>query len=114
MFKKFIVGLVPVLVLAIAVPVMAQEKAKAKRGQRQAGARARQQAQVLPRQVLEGLELTDEQKMLLPKGKPVYCHCRSGGRVLAVSKILRAKGYEIRPLKSGYSDLVIAGFRKAK
>ncbi len=65
MFKKFFVGLVPVLVLAIAVPVMAQEKAKGKRGERQAGAKGRQQAQILPKQLLEGLELSDEQKAKL-------------------------------------------------
>ena len=42
----------------------------------------------------------------LPKDKPVYCHCRSGGRVLQVSKLLRAKGYDIRPLKAGYEQLL--------
>lgn len=63
MFKKFCVGFVPLLVLAIAVPVMAQEKAKGKRGeQKKPGAKARQQAQILPARLLEGLELTDEQK----------------------------------------------------
>ena len=66
MFKKFCVGLVPVLVLAIAVPVLAQEKAKGKRGgQKKAGARAQKQVQVLPTRLLEGLELTDEQKAKL-------------------------------------------------
>ena len=64
MFKKFCVGLVPVLVLAIAVPVLAQEKAKGKRGdQKQAGAKAQKQVQILPTRLLEGLELTDEQKV---------------------------------------------------
>ncbi len=71
-------------------------------------------AKLLPLSVIRLGELTEEQKMLLPKDKPVYCHCRSGGRVLAVSKIMRAKGYDIRPLKSGYADLVKAGFEKAK
>ena len=63
MFKKLSVVLVAVLVLAIAVPVMAQEKAKGKR--KQAGEKARPQAQVLPKALLEGLELTDKQKATL-------------------------------------------------
>lgn len=65
MFKKFCVGFVPLLVLAIAVPVMAQEKAKGKRGEKQGGAKARQQAPVVPKQLLEGLELSEEQKVKL-------------------------------------------------
>jgi Spy/CpxP family protein refolding chaperone len=42
---------------------MAQDKAKGKR--KQAGEKARPQAQILPQQLLEGLELTDEQKAKL-------------------------------------------------
>ena len=63
MFQKLFVVLVAVLVLAVAVPVMAQDKAKG-RG-KQAGAKARPQVQILPQQLLEGLELTDEQKAKL-------------------------------------------------
>ena len=73
-----------------------------------------QDAKLLPLSIIRQGELTEQQKKLLPKDKPVYCHCRSGGRVLAVSKILRAKGYDIRPLKSGYADLVEAGFKPAR
>lgn len=65
MLKTFSRVLVPVLVLAIAIPVMAQEK---KRGERkQAGEKGKQQLQVLPQQLLEGLELTAEQKAKLEK-----------------------------------------------
>jgi phage shock protein E len=66
------------------------------------------QANLLP------LSIIRKGKKLLRKDKPVYCHCRSGGRVLAVSKILRSRGYDIRPLKAGYTDLLQAGFEKAK
>ena len=63
MFKKFCVGMVPLLVLAIAIPVMAQEKGKGKKGgQKKGPAKARQQASILPARLLEGLELTNEQK----------------------------------------------------
>jgi rhodanese-related sulfurtransferase len=50
----------------------------------------------------------------LPKQKIIYCHCRSGGRVLPAADILRKKGFEIRPLKLGYEDLLKAGFPKAE
>ena len=71
-------------------------------------------ARLLPLSILREGKLSEKQKKLLPKDAPIYCHCRSGGRVLAVAKILKAKGIDIRPLKSGYADLVKAGFEKAK
>ncbi|HEX7379453.1 MAG TPA: rhodanese-like domain-containing protein [Pirellulales bacterium] len=49
----------------------------------------------------------------LPKGKIVYTHCAVGGRALAAAKVLRQHGIDVRPLKSGYDDLVEAGFEKA-
>jgi Spy/CpxP family protein refolding chaperone len=64
MFKKLCVVLVPVVVLAIAIPVAAQEKAKRGQGKR-AGEKGGRQTQVLPQQLLEGLELTAEQKLKL-------------------------------------------------
>ena len=41
----------------------------------------------------------------ISKKKIIYCHCRSGGRVIPASKILFDLGYDIRPLKFGYDDL---------
>ena len=64
MFKKFFVVLVPGLVLAIATSVMAQDKAKGKR-EGKGGEKAKAQVQVLPKALLEGLELSDEQKVKL-------------------------------------------------
>ncbi|MGI9475040.1 MAG: rhodanese-like domain-containing protein [Rubripirellula sp.] len=49
----------------------------------------------------------------LSKDKILYCHCKAGGRVLAATPILRSLGYDIRPLKAGYGDLLKAGFEKA-
>ena len=49
----------------------------------------------------------------LPKDKIIYCHCRSGGRVLIATSILKPLGYDIRPLKQGYQQLLKAGFEKA-
>lgn len=72
------------------------------------------QAHLLPLSVIRGGRLSADQKKLLPKDRPVYCHCRSGGRVLTVARLLRSQGYDIRPLKSGYAELVKAGFAKAE
>ena len=58
-------------------------------------------------------ELAKELSEKLAKGKVVYCHCRSGGRVLPASEILMRLGYDVRPLKAGYADLLKAGFNKA-
>ena len=50
----------------------------------------------------------------MPKQQIIYCHCRSGGRVLAAKGILSKLGYDIRPLAAGFDDLVAAGFTPAK
>ena len=49
----------------------------------------------------------------LPKDKIVYAHCVMGVRALKAAKILEQLGYNVRPLKAGYEDLVKAGFKKA-
>lgn len=53
-------------------------------------------------------------KSLLPTGKVVYLHCAAGGRCLKAADLLKAAGYETRPLKPGYQDLVKSGLPKAK
>ncbi len=57
---------------------------------------------------------SDKLKTLLPAGKIVYLHCAAGGRCLKAADLLKAAGFETRPLKPGYEDLVKAGFEKAK
>lgn len=72
------------------------------------------QAKLVPLSVIKSGQLTKDMQKVLVKNKPIYVHCRSGGRTLIVAELLRAKGYDIRPLKSGYSKLLEAGFVKAK
>lgn len=71
-------------------------------------------AKLIPLSVVKSGKFTPEMKKLLVKDKPIYVHCAAGGRVLSVSKILRARGYDIRPLKDGYAKLLTSGFEKAK
>lgn len=49
----------------------------------------------------------------VPKDKIVYTHCVMGVRALQAANILEKLGYNVRPLKAGYKDLVNAGFKKA-
>ena len=56
----------------------------------------------------------DKVKKTLPAGKVVYLHCASGRRCLAAADLLKKSGYDTRPLKDGYDDLLKAGFEKAK
>jgi rhodanese-related sulfurtransferase len=50
----------------------------------------------------------------VPKEKIVYCHCKAGGRALMAARILKDLGYDVRPLKPGFAELLEAGFPKAK
>jgi rhodanese-related sulfurtransferase len=58
-----------------------------------------------------------ELKESLPTGKPIYLHCKAGGRCVIAAKDLKkalGDGYDFRPLKPGYEDLLEAGFEKAE
>ena len=50
----------------------------------------------------------------LTKGKIVYTHCKAGVRSVTAGEILSKKGYDVRPLKAGYQELLDAGFAPAK
>ncbi|HZZ73655.1 MAG TPA: rhodanese-like domain-containing protein [Pirellulales bacterium] len=50
----------------------------------------------------------------MPKNRIVYLHCKSGVRCRAAADLLKKYGYDARPLKAGYDDLVRAGFPKTK
>ena len=57
----------------------------------------------------------DKEKLAgkLPKEKIVYTHCVVGKRSVAAANILEKLGYDVRPLKPGYKELLDAGFKKA-
>ena len=44
----------------------------------------------------------------------VYTHCAVGVRSCSAADILLKHGYDVRPLKPGYKDLIAAGFKKAE
>jgi phage shock protein E len=48
------------------------------------------------------------------KDTPIYLHCASGKRCLKAADKLKELGYDARPLKAGYVDLIDAGLEKAK
>ena len=50
----------------------------------------------------------------LPKDTIVYTHCMVGYRSLKAGKIIAKYGYEVRPLKPGYKELLEAGFKNEK
>ena len=49
----------------------------------------------------------------LPMDKIVYTHCAAGVRSLQAAPYLKRGGFEVRPLKPGYKELLAAGFKKA-
>ncbi len=48
----------------------------------------------------------------LPKDKVIYTHCRAGRRALVAAELLEKMGYDVRPLKPGFEDIIKAGFPK--
>lgn len=72
-----------------------------------------QGAVLLPLSKIEaGAELKEAIKDL-KKDTIIYCHCRAGKRALSAAEKLMKQGYDVRPLKPGYEDLLKAGFEKA-
>ena len=80
-----------------------------------------QQASLLPLSALAAKPrdkkyTVDALKKSLPTGKPIYLHCKAGGRCILAAEALRKElgpKYDFRPLKPGYEELVKAGFEPA-
>ena len=73
-----------------------------------------QRAVLLPWRELQ--DKPDEKKIRekLPKDIIVYTYCAVGYRSLRAGKLLTKYGYDVRPLKPGYDELVKAGFKSEK
>jgi rhodanese-related sulfurtransferase len=72
------------------------------------------QAKLLPLSTLSKKPKKEQLEKVLDKKKIVYVHCAAGVRVFPAAKILTEHGYDVRPLKQGYKDLLKAGFEKAE
>ena len=70
-------------------------------------------AKLLPLSTLKGGAKAEDVAKVAPKDKIVYCHCASGVRSLKAADELKKLGYDVRPLKPGYKDLLKAGFEPA-
>jgi rhodanese-related sulfurtransferase len=71
-------------------------------------------ATLLPLSDLKAGVSAETLKEKLGDAKVLYLHCGSGKRCLTAADLLKKQGYDVRPLKDGYADLVKAGFEKAK
>jgi phage shock protein E len=71
-------------------------------------------AKLLPLSTLKGGAKAEDVAKVAPKDKIVYCHCGSGVRCLKAADELKKLGYDVRPLKPGYKDLLKAGFEPAE
>jgi rhodanese-related sulfurtransferase len=70
-------------------------------------------AKFLPLSVLKAGAKAEDVAKAIPKDRVVYCHCGSGVRCLKAADELKKLGYDVRPLKPGYADLLKAGFAPA-
>jgi phage shock protein E len=69
---------------------------------------------LMPQSKLKDEALAAELAKKLDKSKVVYTHCRAGRRALACGEILKKQGFDVRPLKAGFDELVKEGFEKAE
>jgi len=67
----------------------------------------------MPMSKLRNEKQAAEMLKSVPKDRIVYTHCKAGGRSLMCGDIFKAAGYDVRPLKPGFDDLLQAGFEKA-
>jgi len=56
----------------------------------------------------------EELSSRLPEDKVLYTYCAAGKRAVTAGKDLQNYGFEVRPLKAGYEELVEAGFEEAE
>ena len=71
-------------------------------------------AKLLPLSALKAGAKAEDVAKVAPKDTIVYCHCWSGVRCLKAADELKKLGYDVRPLKQGYKDLLKAGFAPAE
>ena len=71
-------------------------------------------AKLLPLSALKAGAKAEDVAKVAPKDTIVYCHCGSGVRCLKAADELKKLGYDVRPLKPGYKDLLKAGFEPAE
>lgn len=67
-------------------------------------------ARFVPLSALEKGVTADQLARSIPKGTVVYTYCMVGGRSVASARFFRSLGYDVRPLKQGYPELVRSGF----
>ncbi len=67
----------------------------------------------LPLSVLKKGVNAKQLERKLPKDMILYTFCVVGKRAVTAGNILEELGYDVRPLKPGYKDLLKAGFKKA-
>lgn len=70
-------------------------------------------AQLAPLSKLQAGADVKELAKGLQKDTIIYCHCRAGRRALTAAELLQKAGYEVRPLKQGYEELLQSGLPKA-
>jgi len=58
-------------------------------------------------------KLKEKVKEKIPQNKIIYTHCMAGYRAKIAADVLKERGYDVRPLKKGYPDLIKAGLQNA-
>ncbi len=68
----------------------------------------------MPKSQLEDKAKLADLVKKLDKNKIIYTHCKGGGRALTCGELLKKEGFDVRPLKPGYQQLIEGGLENAK
>jgi phage shock protein E len=71
-------------------------------------------AKLLPLSTIRNKDKPADFTKDLPKDQIIYLHCAAGKRCVTAAAVLQKLGYDARPLKDGFKDLLKAGFAPAE
>jgi phage shock protein E len=71
-------------------------------------------AKLLPLSAITNKDKPADFAKNLPKDQVIYLHCAAGRRCVTAAAVLQKLGYDARPLKDGFKDLLKAGFAPAE
>jgi phage shock protein E len=66
-------------------------------------------AVLLPMSILKDDTQRADALASLDKSKPIYCHCKAGGRAMVFAKMVQGMGFDVRPMPYKFTKIENCG-----